>query len=216
MGCLTMSIMGIERYIVELEEASLFSNISLPEGIDKDLLVDTILNDSASFETVYSNPNYLRFVIKNWFKTHLFTFQKWVDALNIKYDPLNNYDRTETFVDVTNKNNKSNLNNTTNDIQAEYSKGESLDQTVGYESTAFTNKDKTNSDSMLNRNNVNTLDSTSNSQDMEEVTHTARLYGNIGVTTSQQMLQSELDIAKFNLIQQISDLFIQDFCLLVY
>ena len=43
-----------------------------------------------------------------------------------------------------------------------------------------------------------------------------RLHGNIGVTTSQQMLQSELDIAKWNIYEQITDLFLNEFCIMVY
>ena len=50
----------------------------------------------------------------------------------------------------------------------------------------------------------------------EVIEHTGRLYGNIGVTTSQQMLQSELDIAKFNLYDQIADIFCEEFCLMIY
>ena len=46
--------------------------------------------------------------------------------------------------------------------------------------------------------------------------HTGRIHGNIGVTTSQQMLQSELDIARFNIVQQITDLFLQEFCIMIY
>ena len=40
--------------------------------------------------------------------------------------------------------------------------------------------------------------------------------GNIGVTTSQMMLQSELDIARWNLYEHIADLFCQEFCIMVY
>ena len=40
--------------------------------------------------------------------------------------------------------------------------------------------------------------------------------GNIGVTTSQQMLQSELDIATWNLYEHIADLFVTEFCIMVY
>ena len=53
-------------------------------------------------------------------------------------------------------------------------------------------------------------------QHTEDETHTAHLYGNIGVTTSQQMLQSELDIARFNLYEQIADLFVEEFCIMIY
>ena len=42
------------------------------------------------------------------------------------------------------------------------------------------------------------------------------LSGNIGVTTSQQMLQSELDIARWNLYEHIADLFCSEFCIMVY
>ena len=44
----------------------------------------------------------------------------------------------------------------------------------------------------------------------------ARLYGNIGVTTSQQMLQSELDVARWNVYEQIADLFVDEFCIMIY
>lgn len=41
-------------------------------------------------------------------------------------------------------------------------------------------------------------------------------YGNIGVTTSQQMLEAELNIATWNLYEHIADLFISEFCIPVY
>lgn len=47
-------------------------------------------------------------------------------------------------------------------------------------------------------------------------THSGRVHGNIGVTTSQQMLQSEYDIARFNIIDQITDMFILEFCIPIY
>ena len=43
-----------------------------------------------------------------------------------------------------------------------------------------------------------------------------RRSGNIGVTTSQQMLQSEFDIARWNMYEHIADLFCQEFCIMVY
>ena len=53
-------------------------------------------------------------------------------------------------------------------------------------------------------------DSTSNS-------HSSRIHGNIGVTTSQQMLEQELEVApKLNITNYIVDSFKKRFCLLVY
>lgn len=47
-------------------------------------------------------------------------------------------------------------------------------------------------------------------------THRLRSYGNIGVTTSQQMLQSEFEVARFNILDAIADLFVSEFCILIY
>ena len=42
------------------------------------------------------------------------------------------------------------------------------------------------------------------------------MFGNIGVTTSQQMLSSELELGYWNIYNKITDLFIREFLLLVY
>lgn len=48
-------------------------------------------------------------------------------------------------------------------------------------------------------------------------THTGRTHGNIGVTTSQQMLEQELAVApKLNVYDYIIESFRKRFCLLVY
>ena len=54
-------------------------------------------------------------------------------------------------------------------------------------------------------------------KDDMEVSREAHLYGNIGVTTSQQMLEQELEVApKLNVINYIIDSFKKRFCVLVY
>ena len=50
----------------------------------------------------------------------------------------------------------------------------------------------------------------------EQIKHSAHLYGNIGVTTSAQMLKEFLDIERFNIYEQIADIFIDEFCIMVY
>ena len=54
-------------------------------------------------------------------------------------------------------------------------------------------------------------------KDDTEITHTSRIHGNIGVVTSQQMLEAELNIApKLNIMNIIIESFKNRFCLLVY
>lgn len=52
----------------------------------------------------------------------------------------------------------------------------------------------------------------------ESQTHTEKIraYGNIGITTTQQMIQQERDIVQFSIFDFIVDDFKMDFCLLVY
>ena len=69
--------------------------------------------------------------------------------------------------------------------------------------------------------------SSASGTDRTELTHgetiddtasrTSRIHGNIGVTTSQQMLESELDIApRLNFYRFIAEEFKKRFCILVY
>ena len=54
-------------------------------------------------------------------------------------------------------------------------------------------------------------------EDDGDVTTESHIHGNIGVTTSQQMLESELEVApKLNIINYITESFKKRFCLLVY
>lgn len=50
----------------------------------------------------------------------------------------------------------------------------------------------------------------------ETVEHTVRAYGNIGVTTSQQMLEAERQVVQFNVYDFIADSFHNEFCLMLY
>lgn len=47
-------------------------------------------------------------------------------------------------------------------------------------------------------------------------THGGRVHGNIGTLTSQKMLSDEYEVARFNIIDQITDMFILEFCIPIY
>ena len=46
--------------------------------------------------------------------------------------------------------------------------------------------------------------------------HSGRIHGNIGVTTSQQMLLQELELGYWNIYEKITELFLQEFTIPVY
>lgn len=57
---------------------------------------------------------------------------------------------------------------------------------------------------------------TASGKDEEDSEHKGRMWGNIGVTTSQQMIESERSVANFNIYQVIINDFKERFCLQIY
>ena len=105
MSTAMMTTIGLENYLSG-QNKSLFDNMALPAGIDKDILVGSIMISAGEFEVLYPDPYFMQTMIGLWSKKHYRTFDKWVKALDIKYDPLNNYDRTEEYVHLQKKTKK--------------------------------------------------------------------------------------------------------------
>lgn len=62
---------------------------------------------------------------------------------------------------------------------------------------------------------VNTVNDSSSAMNHDSV-HSGRVHGNIGVTTSQQMLLQELDLGYWNIYEKTTELFLQEFTIPVY
>lgn len=222
----------------------LFGLLNLPPGIDKDTLVNNIMLRGGEFEVVYSNPDFYKSAIGLWSNKHYRTFEKWINALNIDYNPLENYDRMEEWSDTGSRINTGTVSDSgshtntgtqsTETIGNDNFKGSgnstSSDEISAYNSNSFQNdkKNTTNSSNSSETNtktnstrtdNLSESNSNTRTDNLSEKTNSNRIgraHGNIGVTTSQQMLQSELDIAKWNIYEQITDLFLSEFCIMVY
>ena len=76
---------------------TLFDLLDVPEGIDKDKLIDNILLEAGERSVIYSDPDFLKNAIGIWSNTYRATFERWAKALAIEYDPLENYDRREEW-----------------------------------------------------------------------------------------------------------------------
>ena len=203
MSSAMMTILGLYQFGA-YDQKDLFQNMKIPAGIDRQDLIDNILEQGAAFEILYPDFEYLQFSIGAWSKRWYRTMEKWIEALNVQYDPLNNYDRHEEWTDNDNVSGKTETSAGVNTT------GQDELSVTAYDADAYHNKEKTDSSG--------TSESTGSSETNTDgtSTHSGHLYGNIGVTTSQEMLREELDVQKFNLIQQITDLFINEFCIMVY
>ena len=254
-----LTIIGMYNY-----DETLFDGLTLPEGYEKDLLVNEILMRSGEFDALYPSVPFMKTQISFWGRKHYRTFDKWIQALDIEYDPLNNYDRTEEYTDThtgassakteANYNEDKTLNLQdkrtadlnekttldTVDTTEQIRDGETERQVSGYDVSTYSPAEKTTSDSgksTIDKDGTIDLDTTGTdttdhtgtdktnikgtladtlSTENRTIKHEARLFGNIGVTTSQQMLQAELDVQRFNLYEQIADLFVEEFCIMVY
>ena len=195
---------------------TLFDELTFPAGIDRDLAINRILEKSEEFELVYADFDYLKDRIGIWGKLWERTFSKWYEALNIKYDPLYNYDRFEEYED--NKANgfkNSSFSNSATETSSD-SNSNVTNQVSAYDDVDFTNKEYEEAEAETSqKGSGSSTASTSGSSD-EVIKHKAHLYGNIGVTTSVQMLKEQLSVVEWNLYEHISDIFIDEFCILVY
>ena len=190
--------------LMQSQNDDLFSKMNLPVGIDKDTLIDNILLRAGEFEVVYSNPFFYQNAIGVWSNKHKRTFEKWVDALSIEYNPVENYDRMEEWEDKSN-------GNSTGETKGTTSLNSINENRVSAFDSDFYQPDSYNSNTSNGNDESNTKTNSSNNSK-----HVGRVHGNIGVTTTQQMLESELSLAEWNVYEHITDLFIEEFCIAIY
>lgn len=179
-----------------------FSN--MPEDIDKEILENEILIKGGEFGCVYADPDFIKMAVDNWTQKWLHTIERWVKAQNEDYNPLHNYDRYESYTDV--------LGESTH---GEGSSG-GTDNATNTESKNTYDSDTLHVSGQSTTGATTTLTSSSDGSTNRTSTHEAHLYGNIGVTTSAQMLAESRNVERWALYENIAGLFISEFCVPVY
>lgn len=172
-------------------------------------------------------------MIDLWSRKELPIWDRLYSAMKIEYNPIENYDRMEDWTDGRTGNRKNivsdstildgqtqnsgsvtRTDNRTGDNKVTgYNDNVLVPQSQQVETGGSTDTDNTKQevDSTTTRTGNGSEDTT------ETATHKGRVHGNIGVTTSQQMLSSELEIApQLNIINYIISSFKNRFCILVY
>ena len=260
-------------------------NLTTPSDLyDKEILMYTIMQKGGVLEPTNYDPDEFYSDCAFWWVKWKRTFDKWVEALSIEYNPLENYDRMEDWTDegtdngshtiarttteVTDDDSSTTQTNNTRQVWSETGsadktgtestsedKSHTLDATNTEQVAAFNNEnwenskkvttdeegtedntitttynlsdDTTHTSTTTNDGTVNisgaddktvtTTESITDTNDgTKDSTHTGRMHGNIGVTTSQQMLTAELDLQYWNLYNHMADLFIREMTTRVY
>ena len=135
-------------------------------------------------------------------KSHKYEYDKLVDTLSLEYNPIENYSMTEKGTDTRTPNitqtNKG-VNTNTVGVDTAITTG----KTTFDKSNSFINDTKTtNTGTNTDTQDINTTVTTAGT---EKIVHEFTRSGNIGVTTSQQMIESERQLAMFSVV----DLFIK-------
>lgn len=275
-----MSVVALYNY-----DNTLFDVIQLPAGVEKNVLVDSIIMEAGELPVVYPDAGLFKRLLGRWSVRKKPQWTRFKAACDVEYDMLSNYDRMETETvekEIEGEREKTNtgtvsINGTleqdgtiedvySNDTTVDYTGDSTVDHTGtetnapattqtrnvnAYDTAALVPtetmvmsgneirtdnlkdketrnlKDVTDADS-TNTRTLDTLDTshtTTENNLMEYEEHidadtterTLHAYGNIGTLTSQQMLQSELDIVpQLDVYKVIVSDFVDAFCIGVY
>lgn len=235
-----VTLFGMEHYL-NLENDSMFKDIVLPTAVDKDTFLNQLMLTGGEFALLYMDPDFMKTMVTHWSYKNLVPFTRIFEAYNKTYDPLSNYDRTEEFSDSevslgseesnnSSSGSSSSAGNTVNSLSSRSDiTGSETGKVSAFDDSNFSNKDQKDTSSSANGNeqgsnisNEETSESHSdngsrNTNNSRTSVHSGRLYGNIGITSSQQLLEAELSLrSKFNPYDLMVDSFIQEFLIPVY
>ena len=221
--------------LLEADE-NLFSNMVLPDGVDRDLVIETILEKYGMQALVRPDPSYMKKHIGVWSRRKLWTWTKLYNTLNLEYNPIDNTDKYEDYTDTRTTERKtagetaSTSGGTDSRTENETTRGtrnEAVDHDVSAENASAYQPDSrdttqgSNSDSRENTaSGTTSLKSSGTNSETENYTdtfkHTLHTHGNIGVTTTQQMLEAERESVRYNLVEEIAADYQAAFCLDIY
>lgn len=196
-----LSILGLYNH-----DHTLFTgHLVLPTGMSVDLQINAILRKCAELPLMWPNGDLMKSLISYWSREHLETWTRMWTVAQAEYNPLENYNRTEEWDD---EGHQTRSNSGQQSSTGSYTE---TNKVAGYNSETLVNKDQATGS--------NTGSQTASASETGADTghHEGRTHGNIGVTTSQQMLQAELDVApRLDIYDWIAEEFKHEFCLLVY
>lgn len=230
-----MTLYGMTQY-----DPTIFDGVILPEGIDPNIVKDDIIEKCGDLYPYYQVPPKVKLAITRFFAEYYHNFEMMYLALTNEYNPIENTDWSEKSQrKVNSKDNgtdnrvieggtTTNSSNTTDFESSPASYAESTVYTNAYNEGVGTERDRTKTQQGgkdTSKTTANGSDVTANSSsdvlnynknndttDDFEI----RRHGNIGVQTTSQIINMELEMRRTNLYNTITDLFEDRICVQVY
>ena len=227
----TVSLLGLSR-----SNPGILGELVLPDGLDADLVKDNLLAETAELEVIYPDAVFMQAMIGRWSQKELPIWTRLYKTTLLDYNPIENYDRTEEWTEGENSARSVDAETTGNSTtDSTGSTNTSGTTTAGateqkfvsaYNETDFTPTEK-DTDTQTGSSDTEqheegavkvttAADTTTIETEKRDLVRSGRAHGNIGVTTSQQMLEAERDVAQYNIIDVIINSFKNRFCLQIY
>lgn len=218
-----MSISGMMSY-----DPHVLDDMVIPEEIDRETLMDNIYLECAELECIYPDPAFFRKAVKAWSRKELPVWEKLYETTQYEYNPIWNKDGTVTETHTRNLSDTENRNLHSADhavgSNSSHTEGSSEDteKVSAFNASGFS--DRQHNEAGTETDGSGSFDNTSTHDDTGSVTKTGtgsetisrEEKGNIGVTTTQQMINEEREVDRFNIMDVIISSFKNRFCLLIY
>lgn len=244
---------------------TLFDNMEIPEELNRQTVVDSILLETSDFPLVISDLETLRYSIELWSKHRVDIWKKLYETTQYEYNPIENYNRYETTHDDLSETGYGMVKGDGAEDKTETTrvKTGSIEKTVtgsykdtnsgtdtstqgvsAFNNVGYSDHERTQlqhglaSERTYNRytetESYHEPDNPYNPTEIETVktnnlsgqrtdknfnnnrTIDGHIHGNIGVTTTQQMIQAEREVVMFDVIDQIVTDYKTTFCILIY
>ena len=200
------------------EDAQLFSGLSGKIPVEEDGVafadfVALALVELGELQTIFPTAATLKSFLGTWGTIKQPNWIRMQTALDEAYNPIHNYDRTEEESETTTSEASGSSSGSSSDASSE----DRTDFGAGFNSatTGAPPIPVGRSQTFPRRQATDSTESAANSEIGRE--RDLHVSGNIGVTTSQQMIESELQLRdKFNLYYLILDEFRREICVEVW
>lgn len=179
-----ISILGLYTW-----DDTIFDGLALPDQLDRDTLVENILNDYAEMEVLYPDSDFMKSAIEQWSNMRLHAWNRMQKVLYEDYEPFINIKRDEIRTITQTRNLESD--------------GTSTNQATAWNSSAFADRERDKS----------------NVKDTGTVTTTDNFHieGDSAITDAQDVLKKEMDVRiRFDLYHIIESEFKERFLLMLY
>lgn len=204
MAILRLTLIGVYNY-----DTALFAGLPQMSGIDLEMFRDNLLFKYGECGVVHADPAFLKKAVKLWGEKWATSFEKMAAALNENYNALHNFDRHEEWTDRETGSESTSTNSTDSKT------GTDTDTSKVSAMNVSTFQNDTQLETAYGSVDTGAYDSEGSTE--RDMTHTGHLFGNIGVTTSQEMLLAELKLRMDNNLYDImAEVFRREFLLYLW